>query len=53
MRSEVSDACRFLCFAPKALGRSGRVHIYLYMGAELLQLIFLAKLVYLRMNYTP
>ena len=30
---------RLLCFAPEALGRSGRVYIYLYVGAELLQLV--------------
>ena len=37
--AEVSDARRLLCFTPEALGRSGCVYIYLYVGAELLQLV--------------
>ena len=39
---EVSDACRLLRFALEALilylGRSGRVYVHRYLGAELLQL---------------
>ena len=38
LRSEVSGACRDLSFVLEALWRSGRVHIYRHLRAELLQL---------------
>ena len=37
LRSEVSGACRDLCLLLETLGRTGRVHIYLHICAELLQ----------------
>ena len=35
MRSEVSGACRDLCLLLETLGRTGRVHMYLHICAEL------------------
>ena len=38
LRTEVPGACRGLSFALEVLWRKGRVHIYPYLRAELLQL---------------